>query len=151
MLPQGAYVTHQLLIAGMHDVQVGKTQLVEFGHQMAVEGRAFRAFVDPPHRYAGGQANGGLVRADFLGNGRGNFDGETGPVRDRAAIFVSARVGAWGEELLDEIAVRAVNLDAIGAGFNGAARRKAEVGNGIANFIDRQCPAAPECPVFRLQ
>jgi hypothetical protein len=51
------------------------------------------------------------VRADFLGNRRDDFDGETGAVRNGAAIFVSARVGARGEELLDQIGVRAVNLD----------------------------------------
>ncbi len=54
LLPQRAYVAHQLLVAGMQDVDVSKTQLVEFGNQMAVEGRAFGAFIDPPHGYAGG-------------------------------------------------------------------------------------------------
>src|SRR5258707_13072120 len=121
----------------MQDMHVSKTKLVEFGNQIAVEGRAFRAFVDPPHGDAGGEADGGPVRADLLGNRRGNFDGETGAVRDRAAIFISACVGARGEELLDEIAVRAVNLDTIGASLNGATRRTAEVGDGPAHFLRR--------------
>ena len=51
---------------------------------------------------------------------------------------VAARVGAWREELLDEIAVGAVNLDAIGASFDGAARRMAEVGDGLAHLLGRQ-------------
>ena len=54
LLPKRAYVAQQLLVAGMHDVQVSKTKLVEFGDQIAVEGRAFRAFVDTPHGRAGG-------------------------------------------------------------------------------------------------
>jgi len=72
------------------------------------------------------EADGGPVRADFLGNRRDDFDGETGAVRDGAAIFIGARVSVWGEELLDEREpFRAVNLDTISAGLNGEARRKA--------------------------
>jgi hypothetical protein len=85
-----------------------------------------------------GIADGCPVRVDFPGNRRGDFDGETGTIRDGAAIFISARVGAWGEELLNEIGVRAVNLDTISASLNGAARRKAEVGDGPAHFFGRQ-------------
>src|SRR6202035_1177869 len=66
------------------------------------------------------------------------LDGETGAVRDGAAVFISAGVGAWGEELLDEKGVGAMNLDTIGASLNGAACRQAEVGDGLAHFLGRQ-------------
>jgi hypothetical protein len=59
-------------------------------------------------------------------------------VGDGAAIFIGARIGVWGEELLDEITVRTVNLDTISAGVNGRARRMAEVGDGPAHFLGRQ-------------
>src|SRR5246127_4392005 len=139
-----------MLIAGMEDVQVGKTQLVEFGNQMTVEGRSFRAFVDPVHGQAGGQADGRPVRADLPGNRADDLDGEAGAVRDGAAIFIAARVGARGEELLDEIGVRAVNLDTIGASIdsgapNGGSRRR-------SGALPRSSArAAQECPSFLRQ
>jgi hypothetical protein len=83
------------------------------------EGRAFRVFVDPPNGYCREVGDGRPDRADFFRNRRGNFDGETGAVRNGAAILISARVGAWGEELLDEIGVRAVNLDTATVGAVG--------------------------------
>src|SRR5260370_5557780 len=102
----------------MQDMHVSKTKLVEFGNQIAVEGRAFRAFVDPPHGDAGGEADGGPLRADLLCNRRGNFDGDTGAGRGQSAIFISAGVGRRGDELLDQIIVRATNLDTIAASLN---------------------------------
>jgi hypothetical protein len=132
LLPQRAYVPQQPLVAGMQDVQVGKAKLAEFGDQIAIEVWAFRAFVDPVHGQAGGQADGRPVRADLPGNRADDLDGEAGAVRDGAAIFIAARVGARGEELLDEIGVRAVNLDTIGASIDSGARRTAEVGDGPA-------------------
>jgi hypothetical protein len=86
----------------------------------------------------GGQADGRPVRADLPGNRADDLDGEAGSVRDGAAIFIAARVGARGEELLDEIGVRAVKLDTIGASIDGGARRTAEVGDGPAHFLARQ-------------
>src|ERR1700689_304037 len=121
----------------MHDVQVSKTELVELGDQIAVERRAFRALVDPPHGYARGQADGRPVRTDLFGNHRCHFDGETGGVREGATVFIRARVSAWSNELLNEITVRAVNLDTISAGLDGGARRNAEVGDGPAHFPGR--------------
>src|SRR5258707_13834196 len=114
----------------MEDVQVGKTKLAELGDQIAIEVRAFRAFVDPVHGQAGGQADGRPVRADLHGNRADDLDGEAGAVRDGAAILIAARVGARGEELLDEIGVRAVNLDTIGASIESGAGRTAEVRGG---------------------
>ena len=39
LLPQRAYVAQQRLVAAMRNVRLSKTQLVEFGDQVAVEGR----------------------------------------------------------------------------------------------------------------
>src|ERR1700722_16620842 len=53
--------------------------------------------------------------------------------------YSSVRVlGAWGEELSDQIAGRAVNLDTISVSLNRVARRKPEVGDGPAHFLGRQ-------------
>src|SRR5882762_10734344 len=115
----------------MQDVKIGKAKLAEFGDQITIEVWAFRAFVNSVHGQAGGQPDGRPVRADLPGNRADDLDGEAGAVRDGAAIFVAARVGARGEELLDEIGVRAVKLDTIGASIDGGARRMAEVGDGL--------------------
>lgn len=117
-MPELANIGQQRLVALVHDVRIREPELVEFGDEIAVEVRSFGAFVDSPYRRAGGQADRGAVRADLLGDRRGDLDGEAGAVLDGAAIFVRARVGARREELLDEIGVRAVNLDAVGAGLD---------------------------------
>lgn len=57
-------------------MQVGEAQLVEFGHQVAVKRRAFRAFVDAAQRVARRQADRRAVGADFRGDGLGDFDRE---------------------------------------------------------------------------
>ena len=41
---------------------------------------------------------------------------EAQPVVDRAAIFVGAEVGAVAQELVDQIAIGAMELDAVEAG-----------------------------------
>ena len=47
---------------------------------------------------------------------------EAQPVVDRAAIFVVAEVGAVAQELVDQIAVGAVDLDAVEPGADRVAR-----------------------------
>ncbi|MCY1244100.1 hypothetical protein D9M72_571550 [compost metagenome] len=66
----------------MHDVQIGKAQPVEFGNQITIKIRPFGALVDAPHRKAGRKPDGGAVRADLLGDGRGYLDRKPRPVLD---------------------------------------------------------------------
>ena len=54
---------------------------------------------------------------DALADGLGDFDGEAGAVFEAAAVFVGALVGGGGEELREQVAVGAVELDAVVAGF----------------------------------
>jgi hypothetical protein len=115
----------------MNDVQVSETKLVEFGYQMTVKRRTFRALVDAPHGEPWGQADGRPLRADFLGNRPGDVDREARTVLEGAAILVGALVGARGEELVNEIAVCAMNLDAISTGFNGGSSSMPEVDDGL--------------------
>src|SRR5579859_391550 len=119
----------------MHDVQVGETELVEFGDQVAIQIRAFCAFVNTRHGRAGRQANGRSFWADFLGNRPGHFNSEACAVFDGSAVFVSPNVGARGEELMDQISVGAMDFDAVGAGLDGTPRRVAKVGNSLAYFV----------------
>ena len=62
------------------------------------------------------------MRFDLLGHRGDDLDGEAGAVRNGAAIFIAARVGTGGEELLDQIGVGTVKLDTIGAGIDGGTR-----------------------------
>jgi hypothetical protein len=55
-------------------------------------------------------------------DGLGDFGDETHAVVLRAAILVGALIGAFGEELVHEIAVRAVQLQHLKAGLMRASR-----------------------------
>ena len=46
----------------------------------------------------------------------GNFNNDAGAVGERAAVFVGAFIGGFGEKLGKEIAVGAVEFDAVVAG-----------------------------------
>ena len=63
------------------------------------------------------QADGGPLRPDHVGDRARRLDEETDAVLDRAAIGVVAKVGAVAQELVDQIAVRAVQLDTVESGF----------------------------------
>ena len=62
------------------------------------------------------------VRADRLGHGPDHLDHEPGAVARRAAVLVVALVGARGEELVQQVAVGAVQLDAVQPGLDRVAR-----------------------------
>lgn len=89
-----------------------------------------------------GVGTGGEVHADAAGapdadGGVGDFEHEPGAVFDGAAELIGAVVGAGLKELVEEIAVGAVDLDAIEAGtlrvFGGAAELLDDEGN-LAGF-----------------
>ena len=64
---------------------------------------------------------------------------DAGPVLERTAVFVGAAIGVGREELLQEIAVRAVQLDAVDARLLAA---ESTFGEFVFQFVDlplRQC------------
>ena len=67
-------------------------------------------------------------------DGVGHFEQEPGAVFDRAAVAVVALVGAVLQELIKQIAVRAVDLDTIEAGRFGVLGATAEGFNDAWDF-----------------
>lgn len=67
--------------------------------------------------------------ADLLGNGIDHLEEKAGAVLDRAAIGVRAFIGAGAQELVDQIAVGSMDLDAVESGFDRGPR-------GLAVILD---------------
>jgi len=71
-----------------------------------------------------------------------HIDGETGAFSERgAAVFIAAGVGRAPEELVDEVAVCAVQLHEVEAEFLGTACGATEGGNGVGDVTLGHCVA----------
>ncbi len=81
------------------------------------------------------EADADAVRADRLGDGRGDLDGEACAVLGGAAVLVGAGVRDGGEELVHEVPVRAVHLDAVEAGGDRVAGGTGEALDGLADLV----------------
>jgi hypothetical protein len=70
-------------------------------------------------RVVGRQTNAGALRTDGSRGRLGGLDDEAIALLVAAAVSVIAPIGVRGQELLEQIAVRAVQLDAVEAGLDG--------------------------------
>src|SRR5690606_14286359 len=82
---------------------------------------------------AGGQADGRTPGADLGGDRFDDLQGEAHAAGDVPAVLVGAQVGVVGEELVDQIAVRPVYLDAVEAGADGVTGRRGVVGDRLGD------------------
>lgn len=83
----------------------------------------------------GAKTQGGPLGANLLGDGLDDLEEEAAPVLDGASPLVGAVVDAGAGELVDEVAVGAVDLDAIAAGVDDVARGLAELGNLLPDVV----------------
>ena len=83
-------------------------------------------------------AHADAVRAPRLRDAVNGFKKETGPVRERSAVFISALVRVVTEELLGQVTVRPVKLDAIESRYLGKLRSAREVSDDGFDFPDLQ-------------
>ena len=74
------------------------------------------AILDTLRMHVGGKADSGPLDADGAANRLDHLGDEVQPVVDRPAISVGSVVGAVAQELVDQIAVGAVDLDAVETG-----------------------------------
>ena len=94
------------------------------------------------------EADADTVHADRVADRLQNLGNEAQAVLDRAAIFVGPEVGAVAKELVDQIAVGAVDLDAVEAGGDGVAggrRIVAERSGGCRRESLRALPRTASC------
>src|SRR6266850_3425021 len=80
----------------------------------------------------------GSRRADFGGCRLCDFQHQSGAVLDRAAVSVGTLVGAVLGELIEQIAVGAVDLDAVETGFDRVHRTALEALDDAGDFLKRQ-------------
>ena len=118
-------------------VEVGNAQSIKLGHYMAKG----RGRVAVRHRTVG------AARRDTDAHAIGAPDGdrsprdleqEASPILDRATISVGPFVTAILQKLVRQIAVRAVNLDAVEASAQGTLGASAKLLNNPWNFFERE-------------
>ncbi len=78
------------------------------------------------------------TRTDLVDDGLDHFGSQPGTVVRRAAVDVVAAVGHVGEELVQQIAVGRMDLDAVHSGVDGTAGRGAEIRDDAGEFVHAQ-------------
>ncbi len=96
-------------------MQIGQPERVERLDDVSVERHrvGFAAVVGDA---VGREPNADAIGAPYLDRGLCDLEQEAGAVLDRAAILIGPQIGVRLQELLDQIAVGSVNLDAVEAG-----------------------------------
>jgi hypothetical protein len=68
-----------------------------------------------------------VLDADFVSDGFGHFAQQAYPVMDRPAVAVAPEIRAVPQELVDQITVRGVKLNAVESRFDRVARASAKI------------------------
>ncbi|ELS53813.1 putative NADH:flavin oxidoreductase/NADH oxidase [Streptomyces viridochromogenes Tue57] len=118
----------------MHEVQIGQAEVPQAGRQRRVEdvGVVLLDAVDgvprrDPHAHP--------VGADRVGHRLGHLGREPHPPLRRPAVSVRPAVGVPGEELVQQMTVGRVHLDALEARLDRPPGRRGEVGDGGPDVV----------------
>ncbi len=124
--------------AGFDEMQIGETEPVQRADRMVVERHRIRlaATVGDP---VGRQPHRDAVGAPDADGGIHDLKQQPGTVGDRSAISVGAQIAVGLQELFEQIAVGAVDLDAVEAGLHRIARALPERFDHIGDFFRLQC------------
>jgi hypothetical protein len=129
---QGSRAAHRL-----HHVEVGEAEAVELPRGMT-EGRRGVRVAHRVEGAGGGEAHAHPVRSPDAGHRRRHLPQEAGAVLDRTAVGVRPLVRAVAQELVDQVAVGAVDLDAVEARRQGAAGAVRELLDDAGDLVQLQ-------------
>src|SRR5258706_11073637 len=107
--------------ARLDEMQIRKTKRIERFDRVAVQ-RHWIGLTAAIGNAIGRQPYADAVGAPHLDRGLGDLDQKSHTVLDRAAILIGAQIGVRLQELLDQIAIGAMDLDTIEAGLKRIAR-----------------------------
>ena len=119
------------------DVRVGELELGEFAEDVA-EGLGRIGVGHVVEHAAGREADAYAVRTPDGDDRGGDFDRQAGAAGDRAAVAVFADIGAAAEELVEEVAVGIMDLDAVEPGLLGQAGAADVFGDDARDLFDAQ-------------
>ena len=124
-----AHASRQLVRQiGLGEVQIGKPVRIRTTHHM-LEGRQGAGIdheaVEAVHHRVEPEAH--PIEGQRLPHRVENLEQEAGPILDAAAVFVIARVGTGGEELVDQVAVGGMDLHPVETRGHGIAGGAPEV------------------------
>ncbi len=83
----------------------------------------------------GREPDGDAGGADSIDDGRRNLDKKADTVLDRAAIFIGSEIGVVAQELVDQIAIGAMDLDAVETRLHRVPSRRGIVGYRVPNIV----------------
>ena len=128
----------RIVPVGFRQVDVGQADLVEPAGQMQDGLDDLRA-VHVALRDEGRQADAGALGPDLARHGGRDLFGEARALGDAAAVGVGAVVGGGAQELIDQVAVAAVDFHAIETGTHRIGRAPAEVADHVLDVLCAQC------------
>ena len=118
---------------GFHKVKIGEAVFVELLDDVLVEGRGVGG-VDVVEGAGWGEAEGDAL-GPFGGHCVEHFEQKASAILDGTAVLVFALIAVFGEELVDQVAVGPVDLNAIEASFACGLGGLAVVFDGEVDFV----------------
>ena len=124
---------------GLGEVQEGEVAAAELAGDVQ-PGVGALGVLGAVERADRGDPDGDAVGGPGVDDGVGDLEHQPGAVGQRAAVLVGALVAVGGEELVQQVAVGAVDLDEVEAGLAGVDGRAAEVLEQPRDLVEPERP-----------